>query len=67
MLQTRRFTDRLAPESRDAILRIKERYWDDPRYRGAVASATIYEAVLDFGVRTVVEFDAYIAGRSSQS
>ena len=65
VLQAHEFVDRLTPEFRDAILRIKEQYWDDPRYRGTITSATIYEAVLDSGVRTVAEFDAYIADRSS--
>jgi len=55
------FIDRLTAESRGAILQIKAKYWDDPRYRGTVTSATIYEAVLDAGVRTIAEFETYLA------
>lgn len=59
--QAGKFVDRLTAESRDAILQIKEKYWDDPRYRGTITSATIYAAVIDSGVRTVAEFETYLA------
>jgi hypothetical protein len=59
----RAFVDRLTPETRHAILRIKDSYWSDPRYRDTITSADIYEAVLDKGIRTVGEFETYIAVR----
>jgi len=61
VLQAHQFVDRLTADSRDAILRIKAQYWDDPRYRGTITSAAIYEAVLDSGVRTVADFETYMA------
>jgi hypothetical protein len=60
--QAGKLVDRLTAESRDAILQIKAKYWNDPRYRGTVTSAMIYEAVLDSGVRTVAEFETYLPG-----
>jgi hypothetical protein len=56
--------ERLAPDIREAILAIKHHYWNDPRYRTTITSAMIYRAVLDGGVRTVTDFEAYAAGRA---
>ncbi|MEQ7126991.1 hypothetical protein ABN034_20950 [Actinopolymorpha sp. B11F2] len=52
---------RLTPETRDAILHIKDAYWSDPRYRDTITSASIYAAVLDDGVRTIAEFEEYVS------
>ena len=48
----------LTPETRTAILTIKEAYWQRREYRDTVTSDLIYRAVLDKGVRTVAEFEA---------
>ncbi len=54
---------RLTPERRLAILRIKDVWQGRAGYGTEVRSYDIYEAVLDHGVRTVAEFDAYLARR----
>ena len=53
---------RLDPERRAAILRIKEAIRDDPGHPPG-PSYRVYEAVLDHGVRTPAEFEAYLARR----
>ena len=55
---------RLTPESRLAILRIKDVWHQRPEYGSAVRSYDIYEAVLDHDVRTLEGFEAYLARRS---
>jgi len=47
----------LTPETRAAILRIKEAYFDREELRGI----DVYRAVLDGGVRTLEEYDRWIA------
>jgi hypothetical protein len=47
---------RLTPETRSAILEIKEAYWRIREYRHTITSDSIYRAVLDHDVRTVHEF-----------
>src|SRR4029077_8756692 len=47
---------RLTPETRLAILRIKDAWHRRPEYRSVVRSYDIYAAVLDHGVRTPDEF-----------
>ena len=54
---------RLTPETRLAILRIKDAWHRRPEYRSVVRSYDIYAAVLDHGVRTPDEFAAHIASR----
>ena len=54
---------RLTPESRLAILRIKDAWHGRPDYGSAVRSYDIYEAVLDHDVRTLEGFEAYLARR----
>lgn len=54
---------RLDDEARVAILTIKDAWCRSPRYGSEVTSHQIYEAVLDHGVRTPDEFEAY---RSNQ-
>ncbi|GCE45818.1 hypothetical protein EI42_02763 [Thermosporothrix hazakensis] len=53
----------LTPELRGVILWLKEIWHSLPTYRAQVYSVDIYEAVLDHGVRTPAEFDAYLAKR----
>ena len=54
---------RLTPETRLAILRIKDAWHRRPEYRSVVRSYDIYAAVLDHGVRTPDAFAAHIASR----
>jgi len=54
----------LTPETRLAILRIKDVWYKLPFYRQEVSSVDIYDAVLQQGVRTLDEFDAYLSERS---
>ncbi len=54
---------KLTPETRLAILRIKDVWWKLPSYRQEVSSVDIYEAVLQHGVRTLDEFDQYLIER----
>ena len=56
---------RLTPETRAAILRIKEAvYADTSRPRGP--SYAVYEAVLDQGIRTPEEYERYRESRTTQ-
>lgn len=51
----------LTTETRSVILEIKEAYWRRPEYRDTITSDLIYRAVLDEDVRTVREFEAFVA------
>lgn len=53
----------LTPEARLIILRIKDVWYQLPAYRNTVASTDIYDAVLQHGVRTLDDFDRYLAQR----
>jgi hypothetical protein len=53
----------LTPETRLAILWIKDVWYQLPTYRNEVYSTDIYDAVLQHGVRTPREFDTYLAER----
>ncbi len=53
----RALLDRITPECRQAILRIKNRFCSHPRYHAGFASWDIYTAVLDRGMRSAVEFE----------
>jgi len=53
----------LTPETRLAILWIKDVWYQLPAYRVEVASTDIYDAVLHHGVRTLTEFDQYLVER----
>jgi len=55
---------RLNDETRLAILWIKDQWFARPEYRMAVSSVNIYDAVLDYGVRTPEEFAAYLRERA---
>lgn len=50
-------------ETRLLILRIKDAWYQLPAYRNTVASTDIYDAVLHHGVRTLDDFDHYLAQR----
>lgn len=56
---------RLTPETRSAILAIKEAYWQRREYRDTITSDIIYRAVFDEAVRTVPEFENLLAGCGS--
>lgn len=53
----------LTPETRLAILQIKQVWYQLPAYRSEVYSTDIYDAVLHYGVRTLTEFDQYLRER----
>jgi hypothetical protein len=55
----------LTPETRLAILRIKDEWYQHPAYRHTVLSVDIYAAVLDHGVRTPAAFASYLAARGT--
>ncbi len=54
---------KLTPETRLIILRIKNVWWKQSSYRQEVSSVDIYAAVLLHGVRTLDEFDQYLVER----
>ena len=54
---------RLTPETRLAILWIKDIWHSSPVYPVEVGSVDIYTAVLDHGVRTPDAFDTYLQAR----
>ncbi len=56
---------RLTPETRSAILEIKEAYWRRGEYRNTITSDLIYRAVLDHGVRTVHDFELVVSHTQS--
>lgn len=58
---------RLTDETRLAILWIKDIWYQRPEYMTTVSSADIYDAVLDAGVRTPDDFEAYLARRAAES
>lgn len=50
----------LTPETRLAILWIKDVWYRLPSYRQSVHSTAIYDAVLQHGIRTPVQFNRYL-------
>jgi hypothetical protein len=54
--------ERLTTESRSAILEIKDAYWRRPEYRDTITGDLIYRAVLDNAVRTIRDFEHFLAG-----
>lgn len=58
-----RIMARITPETRLAILWLKDLWHATPVYPAAVGSVDIYAAVLDAGVRTPAAFDDYLAAR----
>jgi hypothetical protein len=63
MALTHAVPERLTPESRLAILWIKDVWHRLPAYRHRVLSVDIYDSVLEQGVQTPAEFDAYLRAR----
>lgn len=59
-----RIEQQLTPETRLAILHIKNVWHQLPAYRQEVYSTDIYDAVLQHGVRTLTDFDTYLLQRS---
>ncbi len=53
--------DRITPEQRDAVLRIKDVWHRLPSYPDRVGGQDIYTAVLDDAVRTPEQFAAWLA------
>lgn len=51
---------RLTPETRLAILEIKEACWQRREYRDTITSDLIYRAVLDHHVRTLHDFEGFL-------
>jgi hypothetical protein len=54
---------RLTAETRAAILGVKDAWAGRPEYRRKVRSWDIYTAVLDHGVRTPIQFEAWLRRR----
>lgn len=61
--QTAALIQQLTPETRLAILWLKDIWHRLPSYRDQVLSIDIYDAVLQHGVRTPDEFDTYLSER----
>ena len=59
----RSLEERLSAELRLVLLRLKEAWWRDPAYPDLVGGFEIYDAVLEHGVRTLEELDAYLRER----
>jgi len=56
----RQIHERLTPETRLAILRLKSLWCHSPSYRDTVTSMDIYEAVLDHGIERPQEVESYL-------
>jgi hypothetical protein len=54
---------RLTPETRLAILWIKDAWYRHPSYPDVVSGMDIYKAVLEHGVRTPEQFGSYLSRR----
>ena len=54
---------RLTPETRLAILWIKDAWHRSPSYPGQISGMDVYEAVLEHGVRTPEQFGRYLRRR----
>lgn len=65
--QTEQIRRRLTDETRLAILWIKEVWHTLPEYPYEVGGTDVYDAVLEHGVRTPSEFDAYLRERGMPS
>ena len=56
---------RLTPETRLAVLWIKDAWHREPSYPDLVGGMDVYDAVLEHGVRTPDQFGRYLRGRGS--
>jgi hypothetical protein len=63
----RQLRDRLPPEQRQAVLRIKNDWCRRPEYPDEVGGTDIYDAVLNSGVRDAESFRRWLAERPSRS
>ena len=52
--------ENLTPEQKISILRIKNAFWNDHRYRKSITSIDIYNAVLYHNIESVDGFNSYI-------
>jgi hypothetical protein len=52
--------ERITPDQRLAVLRIKDVWHRRPEYPGEVSGLEIYTAVLDHGVRTPAQFEQWL-------
>lgn len=57
--------ERLTPQTREAIIRVKSEICWRPGYRTEFCSTEIYNAVLNHGVRTVAAWDEWFGQRQS--
>jgi hypothetical protein len=55
--------ERITPEQRSAVLRIKDAWYRRPSYPDQVGGLDIYTAVIDHGVRTPHQFATWLANR----
>ncbi len=63
VLECEHLKQRLDPQSRLTILRLKSQLWNDPRYRDQVTSQDIYDAVLTHEAKSLTDFWNYIRSR----
>ena len=63
----RRLRDRLSPDQRQAVLRIKNVWCRRPEYPDEVGGTDIYDAVLNHGVVDAESFRRWLAERPSRS
>jgi hypothetical protein len=63
LAHARELPKRLTAETRVAILGVKDAWAGRPEYRREVRSWDIYTAVLDHGVRTPAQFEAWLRRR----
>ena len=59
----RELRERIAPEQRSAVLRIKDAWHRWPTYPDQVSGLDIYTTVIDDGVRTPLQFATWLASR----
>ena len=62
---TERIRHDLTPETKSAILAIKEALWRHPSFRKTITSDLIYRSVFDCDVRSVAEFEEFIKVKGS--
>jgi len=62
----REMCERFTPETSEVIVRIKGDVCQRPGYRREFSSRTVYEAVLEYGIRTVDEWDIWYRNRKAQ-
>lgn len=63
---TQKIKERLTPQSRTSILRVKSAVGSNPQYHRSYYSTDIYEAVLDHDVQDLDSFKAYLKTKGKQ-